>query len=74
MAVLGTFTVGTALSPNTFAEGFLFAVYLGDQTGNTFLRLVISQNMDLLALILPVLIPSWLAGTRTSTSKTTSST
>lgn len=31
----GAFTVGTALSPNVFAPGFLYAVYLGDQTGLT---------------------------------------
>jgi hypothetical protein len=36
MASLGTFTVGTAGNENIFAEGFLYAVYLGDQTGNTF--------------------------------------
>lgn len=32
----GAFTVGMVGSPNVFAPGFLYAVYLGDQTGNTF--------------------------------------
>jgi hypothetical protein len=34
-AVLGSFTVGTSGSPNVFAPGFLYAVYLGDQLGST---------------------------------------
>jgi hypothetical protein len=34
-AVLNNFTVGTVGSPNIFAPGFLYAVYLGDQTGLT---------------------------------------
>jgi hypothetical protein len=35
MANLGMFTVGTPGSPNVFAPGFLYAVYLGDQMGLT---------------------------------------
>lgn len=34
-ATLGSFTVGTSGSPNIFAPGFLYAVYLGDQLGST---------------------------------------
>jgi hypothetical protein len=39
-AVLGMFTVGTAGSPNVFAPGFLYAVYLGDQLGSTLAAFV----------------------------------
>ena len=44
---LGTFTVGTTGNPNVFAPNFLWAVYLGDQSGPTIPAPVAFPEYDL---------------------------